>query len=72
MEFDFSKLRGRIIERFGTIDNFCVQTKRARTSMSAKLNNKSSFSPKDIYSLVTELDIEPEQIGSYFFTLKVQ
>lgn len=71
MEFDYSKLRGRIVEKFKSIGRFCDEYGITATSMSEKLNNKSRFSQLDIIKMSEMLNIKPDEIAEYFFTLKV-
>ena len=74
MEFDFSKLEGRIIEKFGTRAAFGEAAELSPPALSGRLNNKTSWSCDDIYHVCQPhiLDIPPYQIGMYFFTPKVR
>lgn len=69
--FDYSKLRGRIIEKYGSQLNFVKAFGISENSFSLKMNNKSRFTSDDIIKIVKMLDIPKELIGEYFFTLKV-
>lgn len=73
MEFDYSKLRGRIIEKFGTIRAFAEAYGLSLVTMSNKLNGKVSISMDDIVKMSAPelLDIQPCEYHTYFFTLKV-
>lgn len=68
MPYTYSKLRGRIVERYGTIGNLGKALKLSKTSMSAKLNGKTGFDQKDIIEWSKLLDISNDEIGTYFFT----
>ena len=70
--FDYSKLRGRIKEVFGTQDNFAKKVKMGRVGVSQRLNNLIDFSDKEILRWSNALKIELEGIPLYFFTPKVQ
>lgn len=70
--FDFSKLRGRIKEIFGTQTAFAAEMSMNEATLSNKLNNNVEFSPKEILKACTLLKIELKQADKYFFTLKVQ
>jgi hypothetical protein len=72
--FDYSKLIGRIIEKFGTRRAFAEYVGISENSMSQKLTNKMAITTDDVilWSTPEFLDIPCEQIGLYFFTLKVQ
>ena len=69
--FDFSKLRGRIKEIFGTQTVFASQMPINEATLSNKLNNNVEFSSKEIIRICVLLNISFEQIPKYFFTLKV-
>ena len=71
LAFDYSKLRGKIVEKYGTIHNFAKIYGISKTSMSRKMQNKSRFSSDDIIRMSKLLEIDKEDIGSYFFTKKV-
>lgn len=65
---DHSKLRGRIVEKFGTISAFTEALGSSMVTVSAKLNNKSGFSRGDIERWSELLEIPFAEIGLYFFT----
>ena len=69
--FDYSKLRGRIVEKYGSISKFCDQLTLSRTSVDLKLNNKVDISRAEILEWSNLLDIKPEEYSSYFFTEKL-
>ncbi len=68
---DFRKLRGRIIEKYDTLENFAKSYGISLVSLSKKMNNKSQFTRKDILKMSEMLDIRKEEIGDYFFTTRV-
>ena len=70
--FDFSKLRGRIKEIYGTQTAFAVAMLMNEATLSNKLNNNVEFSPKEIIRACLLLSIELKDVNIYFFTLKVQ
>lgn len=71
-EFDYSKLLGRIKEKYGTQENYARIAGMSRTSLSLKVNNKADFNKRQIFEACTLLDISDSEIGVYFFTPKVQ
>lgn len=71
MVYDYSKLRGRIVEKVGSNLNFAELMGFSENTMSMKLNNKRSWSQADISKASSILNIKPEEISSYFFTKKV-
>jgi hypothetical protein len=72
MEFDFSKLLGRIIEKFGTRSNFAAAMGLAESALSNRLSGKVHFDAEEIYLACQLLDIESQDVAVYFFTLKVR
>lgn len=69
--FDYSKLRGRIVEKYGSISKFSEQLAISRTSVDLKLNNKVDISRSEILEWSDLLDIKSEEYSSYFFTEKL-
>lgn len=72
MAFDYSKLRGKIKEVFGTQDNFAKALGIGRVSLSQRLNNYLDFSQEEIDKAYKLLNLSKEEIPRYFFTTKVQ
>lgn len=71
MEFNYSRLSGRIVEKYGTHTAFAKAMGYTKQTFSLKMNNKVRFTSDDIVKAVDLLDILPEEIGVYFFTFKV-
>ncbi len=71
MAFNYSKLKGRIIEKFGSQTAFVKAFGVSENTFSLKMNNKVRFTTDDITRITKMLDIPEEAIGEYFFTLKV-
>lgn len=71
MAFDYSKLRGRIVEKFGTIKAFSKAYGITNVSMSKKLNGKTAISPDDMKKMSSPelLDIQPKEYHEYFFKI---
>lgn len=69
--YDYSKLRGRIVEKFGTISKFCEEIGISLVVASAKLNNKSGFTRSDIEKWANALEISGTEYDAYFFTHQV-
>ena len=69
--FDYSKLRGKIVEKYGTIKKFADTVAISRSILSIKMNNRRAFSQEEIYRIAILLDIEHE-ISDYFFTQGVK
>ena len=71
MEFDYSKLRGRIVEKYGTYVNFFRKLDITEIQASKKLNGKTGFSQEDMVKWSRLLDIASSDIGPFFCALKV-
>jgi len=72
MMYDYSKLRGRITEKFGSQEAFAEAVNQTPTTISYKLNNKKPLTRNDIIKWAKVLEIAPEEIGVYFFTEQVR
>lgn len=70
--YDYSKLLGRIKEKYGTRENLVKEITISSTSLNLRLNNKLKFDQQDIKELCIALDIEEEEIPDYFFKEKVR
>ena len=68
MQFDHSKLLGRIIEKFGSQKALCAHIGWTESKLSARLNNLVQFDADEIYMLADVLDIPAEEIPAYFFS----
>lgn len=72
MKFNYNKLRGRIVEKFGTLIKFSEKLDISYEALSKKMNGAIGLSQKEIIQWAELLDIRPEEYGVYFFTLEVQ
>lgn len=72
MKFDYSKLRGKIREVFSTQEQYANSMDLSETSITNKLNNNSYFTQAEIIKSIDLLKIDVNEIGAYFFTLKVE
>ena len=72
MQFDYSKLLGRIKEFGFTQETLAKHIGIAESSMCLKLNNKANFKHPEVYLICEALKIAISEIGVYFFTLKVR
>ncbi len=68
--FDYSKLRGKIIEKFGTISRFSKELGVSPVTISYKLNNHNMFDQADIIQFQKALDLNWKEIDEYFFSFK--
>ena len=67
MNYKYNKLRGRIIEKYGTQEKFAEAIGLSTNSMSKKMTGKSGFSQEDIESCSEKLEIAQAEYGEYFF-----
>lgn len=72
MSYDYSKLCGRIVEKYGTQAKFADAMNLSERSISLKLNGKVGWKQSEITMACKVLDILLTEISTYFFTLKVQ
>ena len=72
MQFEYSKLLGRIKEHGYTQEILAAEIGISKATMSLKLNNKAFFTQPEISAICTILKIQLGEIGVYFFTLKVR
>lgn len=70
--YDYSKLLGRIKEKYGTRENLIQVITISATSLNLRLNNKLKFNQQDIKELSEALDIQEKEIPDYFFKEKVR
>lgn len=70
MSNDYSKLLGRITEKFGTQAEFANAMGVSERSISLKLNNKVSWKDNEISKAVEILEVNPKDIPAYFFKYK--
>ena len=67
MVYDYSKLEGRIVEKFSTRENFAKSLGVTTKSISEKLNNKTIWKQPEIEKSCDLLGIDKSEIGLYFF-----
>lgn len=68
MSFKYNRLRGRIVEVFGSQAAFSKAVGQSEQIISAKLSGNSSFTQENIIAWSEALNIDQNDIGSYFFT----
>ncbi|MDD6477981.1 MAG: DUF739 family protein [Eubacteriales bacterium] len=64
--FDYSKLRGRIKERYGTEKRFADEMGISSVSLGAKLNNRVGFKNSEIRKACMLLEIDLKDASEYF------
>lgn len=68
--FDFSKLRGRIIEQYGSCAAFSAAAGFKHGALSMRLNNQTPWKGHEIHTACEMLGISAEEVSLYFFTQK--
>lgn len=69
--YDSSKLRGRIVEKFGSQSAFAEAAHRSISFVSQYLNGKVYLDQRIIDEWSALLDISSDEIPIYFFTKRV-
>ncbi len=70
--FETAKLRGRIIEKFGTLGEFATAAGCSSSFLSQYMNGKNTLDQRIIDKWVDLLDIQSDDIQAYFFTKRVR
>ena len=70
VNYDYSKLRGRIVEKYGTVTAFSKELGANINTVLAKLNGTTGWKMQEIEACLSLLDISRDEIGLYFFTPK--
>lgn len=70
MAFNFSKLRGLIVEKYGSCDKFAAAMGHSKVWLSSRLNNVVPWRASEIREAAALLGIAPEEIHVYFLTQK--
>lgn len=68
LDYSYAKLRGRIVEKYGTVAAFAKSIDRSMNSVSKKLNGRGGFNQQDMVAWAEALDIEVADYGDYFFS----
>ena len=72
MTYDYSKLIGRIVEKYQNRKNFAAALGISEHSLSEKLNNNQPFKQREITKAIELLGASGDDICGYFFTQTVQ
>ena len=67
---NYAKLRGRIVEKFGSQGAFAASMEWREALLSAKLNNKSEWSFVEVMKACELLEIPHSEAHLYFFCAK--
>ena len=69
--YDYNKLRGRIVEKYGSAQKFSEAIGLSNVTISRKLMGLSEFSQSDIEKWSQFLEINSKDYASFYFTRKV-
>ena len=69
MKFNYSKLLGRMKECGFTQEQLAKAIGKNKATLSAKLNNRFSFSQEEILAICKLLNISVCEIGDYFYAI---
>ena len=72
MEFDYSKLLGRIREYGYTQKTLAAAIEMSPSQLNQCLKNKSNFKHSKILAICKVLEIAIGEIGAFFYTLKTR
>ena len=71
MEFDYAKLKGKIVEVFGSRIEFAKHIGMSKTTVSHKLSGKRCWTQPEMARVAMALHIDTAEIPEYFFKQKV-
>lgn len=72
MSFDYRKLKGAIIEKFGSQSVFAMKIGVSERTLSLKMNGKIAWKQPEIIRAIELLELSKNDIKDYFFNEKVQ
>lgn len=65
--YEYRKLKGRIVEKYGTMGAFAEALGLSKQSLSLKMTGKVGLSQEDIEQWSELLDIQQEDYGIFYF-----
>ena len=65
--YEYRKLKGRIVEKYGTMGAFADALGLSKQSLSLKMTGKVGLSQEDIELWSELLDIDQEDYGVFYF-----
>lgn len=72
MSFNYNRLRGRIIEKYGTQYEFAKAMGWSERTLSLKMNGIRVWKQTDICRAIQLLELDSKDIVPYFFNCEVQ
>jgi len=70
--YDYSKLRGRILEVCGTRQEFAKRMGLSERTISLKMQQHRAFKQTEIARAMEVLELGAEDVQPYFFTIEVK
>lgn len=70
MNFDHSKLRGKIYEKFRSQRQFAQALGISPATLNHRLSGKLPFTAPEMFKAIRLLEIDPSEISKYFLTLR--
>ncbi|MBB1095219.1 DUF739 family protein [Limosilactobacillus agrestis] len=70
--YDYTKLKRRMKDMRYTQTTLAREVPMDRQTLNTKLSHRSMFKQNEISGIARVLDIDAEELGSYFFTLVVR
>ncbi len=67
-KLDYSKVRGRIVEKYKTISNFAMKSGIRAEQFTDAFNGRRAFTSLEIMQICEMLKIPDDEIKLYFFT----
>lgn len=70
--FDYSRLKGKIIEKYDTQSKFIESISMSEPTFIKKINSNGYFTQKEIIEIMNKLDVEINDLNicNYFYCLK--
>lgn len=65
---NYSKLKGKIIEVYGSQKDFAAALKKDSATISQKLSGKIQWKREEIVDVCSVLNIPLEEVSEYFFS----
>lgn len=72
MAFNYSKLKGKIVEKYGTQSSFASAMGWSERTLSLKMTCRIPWKQEDIVKAVELLELDESDIPAYFFAREVQ
>lgn len=71
MNFNYKRLKGRIREYYGSQENAAKNLNLSTTALNNKLNGKTQFTSDELFILINEMEVTPDEIKDIFFKVNV-